>query len=237
VTRITCILGMHRSGTSCLAGSLEEAGIHLGDVNTAATHNMKGNRESERIWELHDAVLRHSGGTWLQPPEQVSWSDAHRSERDTIIRSYGDTPAWGFKDPRTLLLLDFWREAVSNLIFVGTFRHPHFVAESLYRREGRQMDDWLDLWVYYNVRLLALHEADPFPIVRFDLGEAAYGRSLAIVMDRLGLQAPARIEFFDPNLRHHEASPPPLLPNRMSRLYQSLCRIALDPGPARPLIP
>jgi len=26
------ILGMHRSGTSCLAGCLEEAGLYLGDV-------------------------------------------------------------------------------------------------------------------------------------------------------------------------------------------------------------
>jgi len=30
------ILGMHRSGTSCLAGSLQEAGLYLGEVNTAA---------------------------------------------------------------------------------------------------------------------------------------------------------------------------------------------------------
>lgn len=40
------ILGMHRSGTSCLAGSLQEAGLYLGEVNTAAPHNAKGNRES-----------------------------------------------------------------------------------------------------------------------------------------------------------------------------------------------
>ena len=40
------ILGMHRSGTSCLAGSLQEAGIYLGDVVTSAAHNQKGNREN-----------------------------------------------------------------------------------------------------------------------------------------------------------------------------------------------
>ena len=231
MTRIACILGMHRSGTSCLAGSLEEAGLRLGDVNTAATHNLKGNRENKRIWELHDSVLLFSGGNWWQPPERVSWSDAHRAERDAIIRSYEDAPTWGFKDPRTLLVVDFWREAVSNLMFVGTFRHPSFVAESLHRREGRPVDYWLDVWARYNARLLELYEADPFPIVNFDLAEEAYRRSLVVIMDGLCLEAPARMEFFEPGLRHHDASPLPQLPDRVSHLYQSLCRIALEPGP------
>jgi hypothetical protein len=220
---------MHRSGTSCLAGSLEEAGLSLGEVNTVAAHNIKGTRERTQIWELHDAVLRHNGGSWSQPSERVSWSDEHRAERDAIIRSHADTPAWGFKDPRTLLLLEFWREAVPNLILAGTFREPRFVAESLYRREGRQVDYWLDLWAHYNTRLLALHEAAAFPIVRFDLAEAAYRRSLAIVIDSLELRAPAQMEFFDPKLRHHVASPPRLLPEKVCRLYQALCSIALDP--------
>ena len=31
-TAVICILGMHRSGTSSLAGCLQEAGLELGDV-------------------------------------------------------------------------------------------------------------------------------------------------------------------------------------------------------------
>jgi hypothetical protein len=228
VSRVVCILGMHRSGTSCLAGSLEEAGLYLGDVSRVGRHNAKGNRENERVMALQEAVLVDSGGCWLRPPEHVSWSDSHREERDAIIRSYGDVPIWGFKDPRTILLIDFWREALPNLMVVSTLRHPHFVAESLRRRGGGSVDDWFDLWATYNERLLALYEADPFPIVRFDLGEDAYRRSLAVAMDRLGIQAPARMAFFDPILRHHDTPPPDQLPERVSRLYESLCRIAVD---------
>lgn len=220
---------MHRSGTSCLAGSLEEAGLILGDVNTAARHNRKGNRENPRIWQLHDAVLRHSGGSWAQPPAQVTWTGAHRAERDAIIQSYGDAPVWGFKDPRTLLMADFWREAIADLTFVGTFRHPGFVAESLHRREGREVSHWLAVWAHYNIRMLALHEAEPFLVLRFDLGEDAYRRSLAIVLDRLGFGIPERMTFFDPDLRHHVASPPAELPEDVRRVYEALCRIALDP--------
>ncbi len=231
MSRIVCILGMHRSGTSCLTGSLEEAGLHLGDVFRVGRHNAKGNRENGRIMALQDAVLVHSGGRWDRPPEHVSWSNSHREERDSIIRSYAGAPAWGFKDPRTVLLIDFWREALPNLLVVGTLRHPRFVAESLFQRGGGSVDDWLDLWVAYNERLLALHNADPFPIVRFDLGEEAYRGSLAIAMDRIGLHAPARMEFFDPILRHRKHLQPDQLPERIGRVYESLCRIAIDPCP------
>jgi hypothetical protein len=227
-SRVVCIGGMHRSGTSCLAGSLEEAGLHLGPVFRVGQYNAKGNRENGRIMALQEAVLIYSGGSWDRPPEHVSWSGAHRAERDAIIRSYAGPPAWGFKDPRSILLIDFWREAVSNLQVVATLRHPVLVAKSLCQRGGGSVDDWIDLWTIYNERLLAQYEADRFPIVRFDLGVEAYRRSLAVVMDKIGLNAPAPTKFFDPILRHHEASSRDHLPKRVSILYEALCRVAVD---------
>ena len=44
--RVVCVLGMHRSGTSCLAGSLEQQGLFLGETNTRGPFNLRGNRES-----------------------------------------------------------------------------------------------------------------------------------------------------------------------------------------------
>jgi hypothetical protein len=220
---------MHRSGTSSLAGSLQEAGLYLGEVITAAPHNLKGNRENKRIMDLHEAVLVHSGGSWDNPPQKVVWSDAHRAERASILDSYADVPLWGFKCPRTLLTLDFWREVLPELTFVGTLRHPQLVADSLFRRNGATMEKWLDLWAYYAERLIALHATEPFPIVRFDVGEAAYRRSLARVIETLGLPGRASLEFFDPALRHDEPSSSANLPDRVKRLYESLCDVALTP--------
>jgi hypothetical protein len=226
---IVCILGMHRSGTSCLAGSLEEAGLYLGDVITNTPHNLKGTRENRRIFTLHDGILGRCGGTWQHPPERIDWTDSDRAERDIIIGSYPAVPHWGFKDPRTLLLLDLWRERLPGISFVGTFRHPGLVAASLCKREGGSMDHWLRLWARYNARMLALHVVDPFPIVRFDLGEGAYRRSLAVVTDRLRLEAPESATFFDADLRHQTISAPSLLPETASRVYDALCKVALDP--------
>jgi hypothetical protein len=220
---------MHRSGTSSLAGSLQEAGLHLGNVITAAPHNLKGNRENKRIMDLHEAVLVHSGGSWDNPPARVTWSDAHRAERASIIDSYGDAPAWGFKCPRTLFTLDFWREVLPELTFVGTLRHPQLVADSLHRRNGATMEKWLDLWADYADRLIALHAVQPFPIVRFDIGEEAYRRSLVRVIEMLGLPGRDSLQFFEPTLRHDEPSSSANLPERVKRLYDALCRVALAP--------
>ena len=61
-TSLPCVivLGMHRSGTSLLTGSLEAAGLHLGEVNNAARYNPKGNKENESI---RNRLQRRKPGT------------------------------------------------------------------------------------------------------------------------------------------------------------------------------
>ena len=56
VTAPVAIVGMHRSGTSCLAGCLEDLGLTLGKVNRAAPHNLKGNNENPRFWDRKSVV-------------------------------------------------------------------------------------------------------------------------------------------------------------------------------------
>ena len=51
------ILGMHRSGTSCLAGSLQQQGVYLGEVHEWNPHNLKGNRENPHIMALNEGLL------------------------------------------------------------------------------------------------------------------------------------------------------------------------------------
>ena len=75
--RVIAILGMHRSGTSCLTGSLQNAGLFLGEHHTWNKHNRRGNRENQNIVDLHDAILEANGGTWDSPPEHVRWRDEH----------------------------------------------------------------------------------------------------------------------------------------------------------------
>src|SRR3954462_4719838 len=107
---VVVILGMHRSGTSCLAGTLQDCGLYLGEVYEWRPFNLKGNRENQRIMDVNDAVLNLSDGAWNRPPTQLRWDDACSAERDAIVRGMREasTGPWGFKDPRTLLTLPFW---------------------------------------------------------------------------------------------------------------------------------
>lgn len=214
--RVVAILGMHRSGTSLLAGTLQECGLELGDVNTQAPANEKGNRESWLLVALHEDVLRKSGGFWHRPPtRQASWSPLHRAIRSLFIQEFRGVPLWGFKDPRLLLLLDDWLEALPSLELVGIFRHPHEAAQSLRQRTPALFpgDSAAQLWLAYNRRLLAWHERTGCPLVEFVSDRAAFNAAASALARRLDLPgAPpaASLGFYEDRLRHQSAGGEPL---------------------------
>ncbi len=72
--RLICILGMHRSGTSCVTGSLQQAGLFLGACHTWSPHNRKGNRENQDFVDLNDDVLATNDGAWDKPPRKLVWT-------------------------------------------------------------------------------------------------------------------------------------------------------------------
>lgn len=217
------ILGMHRSGTSCLAGSLQEAGLYLGEVNTAAPHNAKGNRENHAIMDLQDDLLRANGGNWDAPPAQVIWKTEHRARRDAIIATYPIDRIWGFKDPRTLLTLPGWLEALPSVRFVGTFRHPLAVAASLHARNGLALEKCLTLWTIYNRLLLDYHRQFDFPMVCFDWSPERYRQRLLTITPTLNLIVPtAGFSFFESALRRNEA---PRDKMTLNRFFTGLCAL------------
>ncbi len=199
------VLGMHRSGTSCLAGILESAGLHLGEVNTKAPFNKKGNRENNDIMKLNDQVLANTGHTWRDPPEgPAKWTEADGRQRDAIISKLSEKPIWGFKDPRTLITLDGWLEALPSVKFVGTFRHPKRVAKSLASRPAPlhvPIEDGLALWQSYNRRLLTISDRFDMPIVNFDLAPDQYTNQVTKICHQLGLSSNKDSDFFDRSLR------------------------------------
>jgi len=225
--RVIAILGMHRSGTSLLAGTLQECGLDLGDVNTHAPANEKGNRESWLLIALHEDLLRKAGGFWHRPPTRpVVWSRLHVAVRGLFIEEFADTPLWGFKDPRLLHLLDGWLEAVPALETVGIFRHPREVADSLRERTPSLFpgDAAERLWLDHNRRLLAWHDRTGCPLVEFVSDRAAFNAAAAAVARRLALPGapPAgELSFFEERLRHQSAAGEPI-PGELADVYAAL---------------
>ncbi len=223
--RVVAILGMHRSGTSALAGSLEEAGLALGDVSKQNPYNLKGNQENPRIMDLHQDLLTSNGGNWDAPPTRVRWSAEQRQERDEIIASYSRYATWGFKDPRTILTLAGWREALPGLLCVATFRHPAAVATSLQKRDSMSLSfkRGLELWVHYSSLLLRARAALGFDLICFDLPRREYLQRLQLVARNLGLAPPAAgFRFFADDLRHPSRQGDHVLDSETARIYGEL---------------
>ena len=207
------ILGMHRSGTSCLAGSLERCGLYLGNVGRSSRNNAKGNHEIKRVRRLNEQILRTSGGRWLQPPPSIVVGWRRKLAIRTIVIGLSRHKPCGLKDPRLLLLLETWLSAIRSYTLVGTFRHPTAVASSLARRRPMSVEHANQLWLYYNRKLIQWHQRYRFPIIEFDLTDVdAYRRTVADLASALGLtpnMAPLR-EFVTAELDHHTQADVPV---------------------------
>lgn len=224
---IICILGMHRSGTSALTGSLQQYGLELGKHHTWNRHNQKGNRENQDLVDLHDSILATNGGSWDNPPKKVDWSSEHVERACDILASYSDVQHWGFKDPRTLIVLPFWRELCSNLRYVGIFRHPVAVAKSLNKRDNMPMETAYQLWYEYNSRLLRAHKRQDFPMVSFDASPAQLEQAVELLARALGLNPASQPSpFYSQDLHHHRQDRRERLPIKVSMLYRKLLRLS-----------
>jgi len=198
------IVGMHRSGTSCLAGCLEDCGLVLGLVNRAAPHNRKGNNENEALRAVHHRILTGRGFDWDSPPTApIVWTASERADLNARLQDYDPAQPWGFKDPRTLFLLDGWFDLVPGLRLAGSFRHPLETAASLTTRDGFSTEKGLGLWQAYNRQMLFWHARSPFPVVFYDSDSARYLAEVQAMAGALGLDASAPIRFRDESLTHH----------------------------------
>lgn len=231
--RVLTVLGMHRSGTSMLTGTLQEAGLALGNVVTSAPHNRKGNRESLPIRALHDDLLVTAGGDWKTPPEMVVWRPVHRLLRDSLIEQFTNQPMWGFKDPRSLLCLEGWLEALPQLEAVAIVRHPLEVAVSLQSRDRMSLTEGVALWESYNRRLLYWIEKLECPLLVFEPDNELMKKQLASVLKSLKLPRPLAAEdlhFFTADLHHHgqEVHQEGIMSTSASHLYQQLLERAFQ---------
>jgi len=211
---------MHRSGTSCLTGCLENYGLYLGDVINQSPFNAKGNKENKKMWMINDLVLSQSGGAWDQPPQQLTWNNEARSLRDQFIESYDVYDVWGFKDPRCVLTLPFWLEALPNMKFAATYRHPVSVAESLRKRAKFPFEQSLSLWAAYNRIIIELATRYTFPVICFDWNADEYLERVKKIADTLGISNTTPVQqsqFFDSALISHQR--PSLTEDSVAREY------------------
>ncbi len=213
------MLGMHRSGTSCLAGCLERSRLHFGRVSRHARFNARGYHEQPEVMRVNEQALALSGGRWDAPPADCVVHPRLMEHMSAVAGELLESTPWGInacgiKDPRMVLLLDQWVEAIgahgiADVALAGSFRHPEAVAGSLATRDGMDRERALGLWLAYNRRLVDRHSLSPFPLVEYDLSDpVAYCRRVAALARTLGLNPSlAHLRWFAaPELQHEQAA-------------------------------
>ncbi|MDR3475246.1 MAG: hypothetical protein P4M09_26640 [Devosia sp.] len=159
----TCllILGMHRSGTSALAGTLAHLGCRMPKTLIGPNDsNEAGHWESMMIAALDDDILRATGRDWrdwwpLDPAtsKQQAGSRLRQRARLSIQDEFGAAQLFVLKEPRMCRIADFWlatlAESRIDVVAVLPMRDPLEVAASLARRDGIPRTAGLFIWLRY----------------------------------------------------------------------------------------
>jgi hypothetical protein len=222
-SRAVLVLGMHRSGTSALARGLQMLGVYLGnDFISPKPDNPTGYWEDRNIYEINERLLAVFGLKWEKVAliDDARWDapavEALRTEAVEYLRSqFVSHPLWGFKDPRTIRLLPFWRSVLRSLdvdeCYLLVIRNPRSVANSLMRRHGMDAVTAHLLWLVYVVPNLSMIANRPFVVADYDLVMANPRQELERIAQglKISLTDTSRAgidqfvsDFLDPNLRH-----------------------------------
>lgn len=245
------ILGMHRSGTSALTGSMRHVGVDLGD-DMRAPHpgvNDKGYWEHLGLVRAHERLLLALRSSWddIRPLPSRWWEDPaayrFRVEAARILKhDFASSTIWAVKDPRMCRLVPVWTALFEDLgcrfAFVLIFRHPEEVARSLEKRDGFHREKSTRLWLENTLAAERATRDFPRAFVRFDDLLSNGPAVLARVQETLGFRFPVPIKqareeihgFLEPKLRHHavdaELSFEALGQNKalLKSVYATLCR-------------
>jgi len=166
--QVILVIGMHRSGTSLLAGILRILGVSLGEekrlMHAQQNVNAKGFWEHKEIGAIHEELLAILGSYWssIAPLPEEWWNDKrilpYRQRLLNIVRDeFLGNSLWGMKDPRVCRLLPLWRSIFEEIGYspkcIIISRHPYEVASSLAKRDGLSPTYSLVLWLIHVLEL------------------------------------------------------------------------------------
>jgi len=203
--RAFVVLGMHRGGTSTSMRALQALGVEVGHdlLDPIPDQNPRGFFEDEPLLRISDEVLAALELTWDSPrlvPDRA-WEAPRLAELEleavaSIRERFADFADWGFKNPRTVRLLPFWRRVLAragrSTSYVIVLRNPISVAISLHLRNDLSARRAHLLWLLHMSEAVLHTRGEPRICIDYDaLVESPY-EQLARVARKLGLPMPAR---------------------------------------------
>ncbi|MCQ2995862.1 glycoside hydrolase family 99-like domain-containing protein [Pseudomonas syringae] len=221
---VIVVLGMHRSGTSAVTRSLELLGVGLGEkLHPANFDNPTGFWEDEDCLSINEQLLAVLASAYDQL--DIAWENildlpavaGLRAQAGQIIKTKLEQAGgiWGFKDPRTCRLVEFWQAVFAdvgcNAKYVIALRNPTSVAASLHHRNGIPFEKSYLLWLQHVLPSVMKTVGLPRVFIDYDELLASPYEQLARISTRLDLPMPPREdgsvaafekEFLNQDLRH-----------------------------------
>src|ERR1700688_173777 len=254
------ILGMHRSGTSALAGVISMLGAAGPKTPMVpAADNPRGFFESIALANAHDALLASAGSRWHDWRQfDARWlystaANEHRQRiKDLLLSEYGDHSLIFIKDPRICRFVPFMSAILAELnispVAILPIRNPLEVAYSLKRRNNFILPKSILLWLRHTLdaEFNSRHMRRCFLQYEDFLRDWRYyfdgiGKKIGVVWPNRSDSADAKIgEFLTLDLRHEKATldeikdHPDLFPMAVET-YDALTKIAAQ-GESREIL-
>jgi hypothetical protein len=222
------ISGMHRSGTSSIAGVISMLGASLpeGQLMSPKPDNPRGFFESEKIKTLNDRILTASGTDWSDWrtvnndwQTNPNFPDFLEAASRLLAEEHGNSRFILLKDPRFSKLLPFWILALAKSGFrachVIPVRHPEEVAVSLGKLHAVPKTVAKLTWVRHFLDAELYSRDQPRVFVFWDDLLASWERIAADIAEKFNISWPrltdqVRTEidqFLSRELRHYRESP------------------------------
>ena len=220
------IVGMHRSGTSALTGTLNLMGVELGsELMQPWADNPKGFFENNKIWKYNQKILECFGSSWDDPfLYGEDWTLKHdlspfRPHIENLIQEeFPSAPLFAIKDPRMCILFPLWQEICAQNKIIPLcllpFRHPMEVAQSLRKRNGFSIEQGILLWINFVLTSESVTRGFPRIFLKFDDLFTNSQGLLDSISTNFDLSFPNLYEnvqpdimsFLDRDLKHHSES-------------------------------
>ena len=252
---VVIVLGMHRSGTSAVAGTLVKLGggppKHLMVANPG---NARGYFESVAFMHFHDELLASAGSRWhdwrLFSPGWYSSpvaAEYRRRAKELFEAEFSGAALPVIKDPRICRFAPFWlgvlREMQKTPRIVIPIRSPLEVAQSLEKQQGVPLNEGLLLWLRHNLDAEVQSRAEARSIFTFGEFQSDWrgvcdkiSTDTNLFWPRLSDRTSREIDnFLTKDLVHHETDRGALaahsaLHEWTLRAYDALLELARDPS-------
>jgi hypothetical protein len=247
----TCvlILGMHRSGTSALAGVLSNLGCALPTHQMApSASNAKGFFESTIIRDFNDELLASAGSSWDDFTEfhkhwiQSAQAATFLDRALTILEGeFGGAELFVLKDPRICRLVPFWARALARFGCavkpILPIRNPLDVGQSLLAKRGISEPVGHMIWLRHALDaehatrgMSRLHTSFEQVMQEWELVVQRAQEDLQLVWPKSIASVEFEVaRFLSGDLRHHDQAPgravaSTLLPEWLRETYRILVR-------------